>query len=370
MHCYDVSPECRVDQSHLLESTRQALEHYDEAYVSNRYFYFTQLEGRIRTHDGVPYAFIKDRGDSSEEVVVFHNPWATPITPDQPAETACAYVESDDPRGKKPFDSNRWNKLIFADFVHKVIRNAGITDSSGNYLPVVAIASPSLGRRGISKKWGGAKIAEDPMYGLAETTLDVVERHDFGKLHMAGVSLGAAVIGHVLLSNALRNFEVQSATLCEYPSLQKRNLVDYAKRYVFDTKGLDIDGDWTDEGPLPRAEIAQNGESYDIRNVIGNRNCYLNLKLAASLRRNSFDSLKGALLNHRVPTTLEYGTKSKISQGFDAQLAADPDLHLLDGVGLLQVIEAYNNAPHAHTENSVLVSDVVSRSLQFAREAY
>lgn len=378
-----------VDPEGLLPSTIRALETYDKEYEADKLGYFDSLlgtTGTVRTHyaNKVPYALTGGHDDSAyskREAVLWQNPWATPITPHK--STALEYVALADGRAERPegFDTNRIGKLVMADLAQAAMKEAGIRDEDGLPLPVIAVSSPS-------KDWHLKRHEGAPKHAilgeLAGHAMGVAHKLEFKTVHLAGTSLGGAVMGEALREagtwspskivpmRSRQGVNIGSALLSETPSYVKRGLIDFGTSYAFDTRGLGIKGAWTDQGPLSRRELAADGlEAYDgPGNAAGNGNLRANSSLVNQMRRDRLSYVLEIVKSYGVPVTFEAGVASKVGRGIFEyldrhEMSNGSNPFDLDGA---QLLRAEGMAPHAHTENPVYMADAITRSVLFAKE--
>lgn len=377
-----------VNPEGLLPSTLRALEAYDREYEANKFRYFDSLLGtteHMLSHYGnmVPYALTGGQGTSEyskSEAVLWQNPWATPITPR--GSRALEYVALADGRMERPegFDTNSIGKLIMADFAQATMREAGIRDEDGLSLPVIAVSSPSKDWH-LKRHEGAGKHA---IIGeLGDHAMSVAKGLGFETVHLAGTSLGSTVMGEVIKGagtwsmrkimplRSMKGVNIGSALFSETPSFTNRGFIDFGKGYALDTRGLDIQGAWTDQGPLARRELATDGkEAYDgPGNIAGNDNLRANLSLANQMRRDKLSYVLEIVKGYDVPVTFEAGEASKVGRGLFSYL----DRHVMSDGSIpckydkAQLLRAEGTAPHAHTENPVYLADAITRSVLFAK---
>lgn len=363
-----------VNPEDLLPSTVTALEKYDKEYEISRLSYFARLSEKIdflqTGENEVPFALIgggfNNSSYSGKEAVLWQNPWASPIIPGfAPSE----YVElaTGQAERSKGFDTNSLGKLVMADLAYGAIQEAGIMDDCGKPIPVIAVASPS-------KDWSLRRgDRNDLLEELSRHTLQVARELGYTTLHLAGTSMGSSVMGELLheVDLAEPDIEIKSLLLSEMPSFADRGLFDFGKRYVFDTRGLNITGNWTDQGPQARRELAADGqETYDGANVYGYGNALTNFRAVNAMRQDRLNDVFELVKEMNLPITIEAGDASKVSQGIWEFLDR---MELVDestpyDYERLQALRATGCAPHAHTENSVYMADVITRSVLFAKE--
>lgn len=362
--------DSRIDSATLLPETLESLERYDFEYRQNELGYFQRLESKLKSYSAregsvltgrrdadILYAKAGDVGDSSNEAVLWHNAWAQSVTPRSTSEDIFEHAES---KTGIDADSNSWNKLILADFMYFTLRHAGIRDSSGDSMPVISIPSPSLDRRGFS-----AKSRANPLGKLAIAAIDLCHIEDVRSIHAGGVSQGAAVSAEFVKRNK-GHFDTKSVFLGELPNAVRRYLPGFGKDYLTDGGG--IEGDYTEDGPAPRREIVKGKESsHMLKQVAGNGNIGTNWRLVRDMRRGGVSDSLRSLAERGLPTTLEYGTSSKVSAGVP-ELVYQPSMCQLKHKGLLQMLRAVNG-PHIHSEHIVQTTDAVLRSMKFSQQS-
>ncbi|MGH7249914.1 MAG: hypothetical protein ACREGC_02985, partial [Minisyncoccia bacterium] len=127
------------------------------------------FEGR-HAQNGINSALIGTPGSSTEEAVVLYLAFANKLSS---------------------------HNLIKADFIRRVLDRAGIRDDGGKPLPVLEIASPSLGStiRPLGKN-GGAEITAGVFYPATKPSLDIVKHRGFGKVGLIGHSQGGTFAIH------------------------------------------------------------------------------------------------------------------------------------------------------------------------------
>lgn len=361
--------DSRVDRSTLLPETLDALDRYNFDYKLNPLGYFRRLESKAKSYyaeeavalsgkrDGADmhYAKVDEAGCSSEEAIVWHNDWAQSVTPRTDAEGILEHIESDTGTGA---DSNSWNKLILADFMYFTLKHAGVRDDNGDTIPVLSIPSPSLDRRGF-----GVESKEGPLARLAIAGRDLCHTERLRSIYTGGVSQGAAVTAY-LAGHSQDHFGRKNVFLGELPNASKRMLVPFGVSYMTDGGG--IEGDYTEDGPAPRKKMIKGGENtHMLAQIAGNSNLLANLRLAKDMSRGEVAASIDGIAEAKIPLTLEYGDRSRISAAAP-DMALRPMVSQLNKKGLLQILKAVN-APHIHSEHIAQTTDAMLRSVKFAR---
>lgn len=362
--------DSRIDESTLLPETLDALQRYDFDYRQNELGYFQRLESKLKSYSAregsvligrrkqadMVYAKAGEPQDSREDAVLWHNSWGQSVAPRSDSDEIFEHASSESGTGA---DSNSWNKLILADFMYFALKHAGIRDKTGDALPVISIPSPSLDRRGFT-----AKSKANPLGKLAIAAINLGRIENVKQVHAGGVSQGASVSAE-LAKRGQGHFSIESVFLGELPNAVTRYLPRFGKDYL--TDGSNIEGDYTEDGPASRREIAKGKESSRmLRQVAGNGNIRTNWRLVKDMRRGGVSGFFDSFAERKLPTTIEYGTYSNVSAGVP-ELFYQPECSLKDK-GLLQILKAVN-APHIHSEHIVQTIDAMLRSVKFARDS-
>ncbi len=150
------------------------------------------------------------------------------------------------------------NRLARAEFIRRVAKQAGVTDSDGKFKPVIFLASPGPGsnlhlspeqRRGL--KNGEMGIA-------AQEMLAVVRKKEIGQVALAGFSQGAAMAAAAARQAFNSGLDIKSLSVGDPPTVEARKPYtqlqpDFMKDTDFapaiEATGLNIQGstlNWVD----------------------------------------------------------------------------------------------------------------------------
>ena len=376
LHEYEFK-DTTVNPRGLMFETKQALRDYDYDFLFDPRAYFRKLFNSLSNHPkGLagtgahiqPLAILNSSHNeySTTEAVVWQNSWASPLSPKWNTDFEGQYTEFVENGGKRPrgLDTSRISNLISADFTREVLKQSGVTDEKGKYLPVLAFSSPSL-------DWHPKIDRQTKVVDLlGQSIAYTVRAIGYKSLHLAGVGLGASVVGD-LAGNKADYFgktiteppKIESMLLSEYPSYTKRTMSEVLRAYVCDGKDLKINNTWSDQGPLPRIKLADDDkEKYSPKNIF-HRNLVNNSRVLSEMAENKLRSALEVAVDEEIPVTIEFGEASKVGGGVKKAIA-DLKLGILD----MQILKSTGCTPHAHTENSVFIADAVARSIRFAKD--
>lgn len=217
----------------------------------------------------------------------------------------------------------------------------------------------------------GEASGAGPASKLAHSALQVAEYERFGRLHLGGTSLGSVIVQQALVHPFSRRFDIESVLLSEAPNTHKRSLPEFGKAYATDTKGLKLpEDDWKVQGPALWKQLDRHGKGFDSKNVWGNRNLLLNLfRLTKEMRKGTLPEALDYVIDEQIPTTIEFGTGSKISRGTRALLDSSNGVVARPSAAVgLQVIEARGISPHAHNLSIPYMGEIAVQSIRFAKD--
>jgi hypothetical protein len=352
----------------------ELIEIIDEEYARDPVGHFQKVAEGIRppiNQRGPNYAIYQDFNCSKNTALVVALPFTYPIRPDvSPEQTAHAIKNGD----TKAFDSNDWNSAEKHYFLFRMMRALGIRDTEGNTVPVIAVASPSKDWKPVFKSGEKAHIKNGDFAPLASNLKDILDYEGFGRIHIGGYSMGAA-IGHAALAN-FRNFDIQSATLGEPTTYKHRSRPELIKNYVFNSpspknkSGIESKEKWTQSGPQSRKdleEIHNHWQRNMVRQGVDNGLILLN-----GLRQSvMFDDLDRARKHKVIPLTIEFGSTSSVTHDIKDYLKDDNEvLQAYKVANKLRIIETLGHeavgAPHLHGESPLFYALWMSESILWA----
>lgn len=369
---YSFDLNCKVDEDALLGVTRTSLQATNRYYAINPRRYFEETYAATHRNSDVAYAHFWQPGDSTTDTVLVINPFGTPIYPRHTADQMARRITGDlGTEETKKVEPNDANKLLQGRFFYDTMRRAGITDTSGRSLPLTVISSPSLDHHSTLDRSERKQVAGGDFTPFAKRALDVVRHYNYNRIHAAGYSLGTIAASAVELAGE-RDIDVLSGNYVgDAPHFRQRHPIrplplGILRPYMFDSLGTPYKGNWASaNGLLPRADGVNSGESYSLGHWAGNGNALVNLAIAKGLSVDGLSKVLGYMNTHRIPTTISW-SESKLMQGFEDYITAQPDAKELAANGLLKLFRA-KNAPHISGENPVFLTDVMVRSLLFAQ---
>lgn len=373
-HDYFFDKECHVNRDTLHPLTLESRELSNFNYRRNRRGYIYETYEVVHTtQEGLPYAHFWRPGDSSTDVVLIMNPFGTPIKPRHSAEAMAAYIEDREaaevPEGVEPNDAN---KLLQGRFLYDTLKLAGLTDPEGNHLPVLVITAPSLDHTSPLDKKGRQAVIKGDFSPFARRALEIVRRAGYQRIYAAGYSLGTIAASAVRLAGKEGIDVLAGCYVGDAPNFKTRRPrkplpLRILFPYALDSFGLDYQGPWIADGPEPRLDIARNGESYNaVGHWFGNGNFLVNRAIGIGLSIKQLPDTLDYMKRHKIPTTISW-SESRLMRGFESFINQDVSAEQLAHDGLLRLFCA-RKAPHISGENQVFLTDVMLRSIIFARE--
>jgi hypothetical protein len=372
-HDYIFDKQCHVDLQALDSDTIESRERTNAAYLKDRGAYLRSTYAALRqTIDCQPLALFCGADDSPTDLLLAFNPFGTPIAPDHSVEDMVDYVND---RGAKKtpknIEPNDINKLLQARFLYDTLDVAGITDDEGRRLPVAYFSAPSMDHTSPITAKERRKIARGDLSPMAARPLEYVRNLGFNRLYVAGYSLGAIAAGAVRLAGD-RDMEVLAGCFVgDAPNFKNR----YPRRplpfgamvpYMADSLFYGYEGDWINDAPEPRRDIARNGESYDaLGHWFTNGNFKVNLAIGQALSRKKLPETLVYMSDNHIPTAISW-SESRLMKGFEEFINNEPSAEQLAMDGLLALYCA-RRAPHLSGENPLFLTDVMLRSVKFAR---
>lgn len=373
IHDYYFMEDCRVKTECLLPETIESLEKTNAEYSSDRAFYIRETYDSIQhTQEGLPFAYFRKDGDSQTDAVLIINPFGTPIAPRHSVEMMAEYV-SDRKAEKKPesIEPNDANKLLQARFLKDSMDRLGFTDSEGRYLPLVVMSSPSKDHKSPLSKNERQIVATGDFSPFAKRALETVTSLGYGRIYAAGYSMGS-IAANVVGSAEAHNVDILAGCyIGDAPNFKDRFIkrpvpLSLLLPFMFDSVGSPYKGDWINDGPEPRIDIARNGESYDaIGHWFGNGNLAVNLATGIGLSRNRLKDTLKFMNNKNIPTAISW-SESRLMKGFYDFVKGEQAAVCLAAKGLLNLSRA-RQAPHISGENQVFLTDVMLRAMKFAQ---
>lgn len=371
-HTYEVGADRQVNASDLLEATRTAKERFDYDYhasltrsrhIPNLDIVFTAINS-VKNLNGVPYYFDVKPDDSLTDAIVLHAPWSTSVTPHGDPDKISAYLLQPESFKKKPFNSNSWNMATRAMYLRYALGEAQVRDSEGRELPIIAVGSLAVDRRGVNK-FATKRENRDADFivpAMAESVIEICDNHSFGRLRLVGASLGGAVMGELI--RRADNFDIESLLIAEPPNFKKRSLGQFAMDYAKDESDRELVGSWIDDAPLLRRALAEGGDGWDARNVYSNGNLRSNLfALSKAMSEDSLFFILNTAHRKNIATSIYYGEHSRVTAGIQQYLNNSKTAAKIYENGLLKIFNGVGKgAIHGSCENQNLFVDMVLRS--------
>lgn len=254
------------------------------------------LRERVRRDpkNGIAYAYLGDRGDSVDATIAHINPFG-----------------NDFGRG---LDANM---LIRSEYLRRAFRNLGITDESGNYLPVITMAAPSHNSTIKLKSHQYRQVAERGFGQIAAEYLHVARESNqrrIGKVAFIGFSLGASVSASAAQMARFEGLDATHIVAGEPPNVVARPTAELRKGFRQQLKNLP--DYYFDGGVQHIVEAHELHESMVRQNLGAARRARINLALGKAMALNTFgDDLLGCS-QAGVLSTVGSGTESLVSPPF------------------------------------------------------